>query len=204
MKSGKILTMLFAIAIAATSLAMVSTNLHAEAGQGNLTINVTADKTSASQGDTITYTYTVYNGTSDNITNIAISDSKFGTISLPVTMLASTENVTATYAYAVLTSDLPGPIVNKATVQGTNSTSENLTATSDPVSVALTANKNLMTKAEILKFSGVPGKGIDTAPGLQKYFNSNSQAADHAGKKAKNGKNYGKNHGGTDDGETDD
>lgn len=39
------------------------------------------------------------------------------------------------------------------------------------------------TKADILKDSGVPGKGIDTAPGLQKEFNPKSQAAEHAGKK---------------------
>jgi len=35
------------------------------------------------------------------------------------------------------------------------------------------------TKAEILKLSGVIGKGIDNAPGLQKPFNPNSQAAKH-------------------------
>ena len=39
------------------------------------------------------------------------------------------------------------------------------------------------TKAEILKQNGVPGKGIDRAPGLQKPFNPNSSAAEHAGKK---------------------
>ncbi|GAI48987.1 unnamed protein product, partial [marine sediment metagenome] len=38
------------------------------------------------------------------------------------------------------------------------------------------------TKADILKDSGVPGKGLDTAPGLQKEFNPKSQAAKHAGK----------------------
>jgi hypothetical protein len=34
-----------------------------------------------------------------------------------------------------------------------------------------------MTKAQILKARGVPGKGINTAPGLQKPFNPNSKAA---------------------------
>ncbi len=37
------------------------------------------------------------------------------------------------------------------------------------------------TKADIL--SGVPGNGLDKAPGLQKPFNPNSKAGDHAGKK---------------------
>ena len=39
------------------------------------------------------------------------------------------------------------------------------------------------TKAWILDNSGVEGKGILTAPGLQKTFNPNSQAAENAGKK---------------------
>ena len=41
----------------------------------------------------------------------------------------------------------------------------------------------LPTKAEILIESGVPGKGLKNAPGLQKPFNPNSQAGKHAGKK---------------------
>lgn len=39
------------------------------------------------------------------------------------------------------------------------------------------------TKAEILSTTGVPGKGVDDAPGLDMQFNPKSQAADHAGKK---------------------
>ena len=38
-------------------------------------------------------------------------------------------------------------------------------------------------KADILKDSGIPGKGLDKAPGLQKPFNPNSQAGNNAGKK---------------------
>ena len=43
----------------------------------------------------------------------------------------------------------------------------------------------LGTKAYILKESGVPGKGLDKAPGLQKPFNPKSKAGEHAGKKDK-------------------
>jgi len=39
------------------------------------------------------------------------------------------------------------------------------------------------TKAEILEERGVPGRGLDKAPGLQKPFNPKSQATEHAGKK---------------------
>jgi len=38
-------------------------------------------------------------------------------------------------------------------------------------------------KADILKNSGVPGKGLENAPGLQKPFNPKSQADEHAGMK---------------------
>jgi len=39
------------------------------------------------------------------------------------------------------------------------------------------------TKADILKDSGVPGKGLDKASGLQKPFNPDSRAGDNAGRK---------------------
>ena len=45
------------------------------------------------------------------------------------------------------------------------------------------SNNSTVTKADILKERGVPGKGIDYAPGLQKPFNPNSNAASNAGKK---------------------
>jgi hypothetical protein len=38
------------------------------------------------------------------------------------------------------------------------------------------SNNGTMTRAEILKQQGVPGNGIDNAPGLRKFFNSLSQA----------------------------
>ena len=41
------------------------------------------------------------------------------------------------------------------------------------------------TKAGILARRGVPGKGTENAPGLQKPFNPESKAAEHAGKKEK-------------------
>jgi hypothetical protein len=44
------------------------------------------------------------------------------------------------------------------------------------------ATSNNVTKAEILRGRGVPGKGIDHAPGLQKPFNPKSKAAQNAGK----------------------
>jgi len=61
-----------------------------------------------------------------------------------------------------------------------------MTATSNTISVQLKVDNGLPTKAEILKLSGVSGKGIDKAPGLLKFFNPNSKAVENAGKKVKN------------------
>ena len=42
---------------------------------------------------------------------------------------------------------------------------------------------NVTTKAEVLIRSGVPGKGLENAPGLDKPFNPKSQAGENAGQK---------------------
>jgi len=49
--------------------------------------------------------------------------------------------------------------------------------------LGLTTYSGASSSGDILKSSGVPGKGLDDAPGLQKEFNENSQAAENAGKK---------------------
>jgi hypothetical protein len=159
--------------------------------QGELSISKEADKTSASVGETITYTYTITNET-DNVTisNIMLEDDKLGTISLNGSdniTLAPGDNVTATATYTVKETDLPGPLVNTATVSGIDPDGNTVTDNA-LVEVKLTYNKYLLTKATILRLSGVPGKGILKAPGLQKLFNPKSQAAEHAGKKDKDKK----------------
>jgi len=151
----------------------------------SIQVTKTANPTSASPGENITYTYTITNNGNITIDNLSLQDNKLGAISLSDITLAPGENITATATYTVTISDLPGPIINTATVMGTDPTGESISLTSDPASVSLYINKRLLTKAEILKLSGVPGKGIEKAPGLQKLFNPKSQAAEHAGKKDK-------------------
>jgi len=142
-----------------------------------------ADKYSASPHEVITYSYTIANTGNVTISNLTLEDDMLGEINLDeVTSLNPGENIAATATYTVTIDDLPEPIVNIATARGEDPLGTVITDNAS-ASVSLTINKTLLTKAEILKLSGVPGKGIDTAPGLQKPFNPKSQAAEHAGKK---------------------
>jgi len=162
--------------ITATASASVTLN-------SPLVVTKSADKTTASPHETVTYTYTITNSSSVAISDITLTDSKLGAITLSATTLAAGANLTATSTYVVTVADLPGPITNTATVQGKDPSGNPVSATSAPVSVSLTINKTLLTKAEVLMLSGVPGKGLATAPGLQKPFNPKSRAAVRAGKK---------------------
>ena len=154
----------------------------------SLQLTKTADPSPAAPHETITYTYTIINNGNVTTDNLSLQDDKLGEISLADTTLAPGESASATATYEVTVSDLPGPIVNTATVTGTDPYGALVSATTEPVSVSLYINKWLMFKAEILKLSGIPGKGIEKAPGLQKLFNPKSQAAEHAGKKDKDEK----------------
>ena len=150
----------------------------------SLEVRKEADTGSASLHDTITYTYTITNSGDISIDGIALEDDKLGPITLTTTSLGPGEEVEVVAPYTILLSDLEGEtIVNTASVQGTDEAGNPVSALSNTVSVSLVINKSLMTKAEILKLSGVPGKGIYKAPGLQKPFNPKSRAAEHAGKK---------------------
>jgi len=151
--------------------------------KASIEVTKTADKTSASPYETITYTYTITNTGNVIINDVTLEDHKLWSTPRSIGSLGPGENITVTDNYTIAISDLPGPIVNTATVRGKDLSDNLLSATSNPVSVSLTINKTLMTKAEVLKLSGVPGKGIDKAPGLQKPFNPKSKAAERAGKK---------------------
>ncbi len=146
---------------------------------------LSADKSTASPHEVITFTYTVTNTGDITLKDIALFDNKTGSITLDTTSLAPGNKIEATTKYTVVVGDLPGPLTNQATFKGKNPEDTEITVTSNGITITLTENKSIMTKAEILKLSGVPGKGLDKAPGLQKPFNDNSQAADHAGKKDK-------------------
>ena len=75
-----------------------------------------------------------------------------------------------------------GDFIGTITKDGISGTFEdNKTTNVYAWSVTDTITSN--TKSAILKDSGVPGKGLENAPGLNKPFNPKSQAGENAGKK---------------------
>jgi uncharacterized repeat protein (TIGR01451 family) len=153
--------------------------------KSGLQVTKEADRETASFMETINYAYTITNTGDVALSNITLSDDKIPGVSLSDNItLAPGESITATGTYTVSLGDflLKSTIVNTATATGTDPNSKLVTA-SDTATVSI--NKTLFWKRDILKQSGVPGKGIDKAPGLQKPFNPKSQAAEHAGKKDK-------------------
>jgi hypothetical protein len=169
--------------ISASALASVNLNPYST----SIAVVKTSDRSTASVGDVITYTYIITNTSSVDLTNISLIDNKLGSIKLEAATLSPGSKVTAKKKYTVISSDLPGPISNIATGQGNDPLGNIISAKSNEVIVSLIVNQNPpTTKADILKNNGVPGKGIEHAPGLQKPFNPKSKAEEHAGKKNKN------------------
>jgi uncharacterized repeat protein (TIGR01451 family) len=159
----------------------------------SLQVSMSASASSASIGDNITYTYTITNNGQADLSALVLTDSRLGAVTLSSTSLASGATLTATKTYTVLSADLPGPLSSSATATATPSTGAAVTATSAAVSVSLSSeNGDIRTKAEILRERGVPGKGIDHAPGLQKPFNIHYKANDNATENGQNHKNNGK------------
>lgn len=170
-----------------TATASVSVALNSYGA--SLQVSKVADVKTASIGELITYTYTVVNNGSVELTGIVLKDDKLGDIKLlgenvTVISLAPGATATGTASYKVGFADLlAGAVKNTATVTCIDPVKRTVSASTGVVTVTTSIIKSLLNRAEILKLSGVPGKGIDTAPGLQKPFNPNSQAGEHAGKK---------------------
>jgi len=181
MRRWNVLPILTAIVL----LAVLPAAVFAEDGNG-LTLSLSADKSSAAVGENVTYIYFISNTGNVTMNNLTLEDGKMREIELPVAALFAGDNVTVYRLYTIIESDLPGPLVASANVTGIDPDGQAVFALSNSVSVALMASSDnssddgepqIMTKAQILKLLGVPGKGIDTAPGLQKPFNPKSQAA---------------------------
>jgi uncharacterized repeat protein (TIGR01451 family) len=182
----KFIRLLLFLALVSISLGV---SLNPVFAQGGLLLTMNASPDSALLGDDITYTYIISNISENQTDNITLSDDIIGNIPLigdngTVTSLAPGENITAVATHKVVWGDLmAGTIKNTATVTGVDPNGNPVTASSGEIAVSTDIVKALLTKAQVLKLRGVPGKGIDKAPGLQKPFNPNSHASENVSNK---------------------
>lgn len=158
----------------------------------SIKVSISADRRAASENETIKYSYTIINTGQGTLNNITLTDSRLGAITLAADNLSPEGKLTVSAQYTVQASDYPGPLVTRATVSAVDAAGQTISAVSGRVSIKLaTETLSRLTKAQVLKLKGVPGKGIEHAWGLMKFFNSNSQAHAHAVQKG-NGKNKNK------------
>ncbi|MDD1761285.1 MAG: hypothetical protein LUQ59_03550, partial [Methanothrix sp.] len=108
----------------------------------------TASATTASVGDTVTYTYTVRNTGTIGINSLTLTDNKLGAITLDPTTILPGEQATGTSTYIIAESDLPGPVNNTAIVSGKEDRTDKPASTTANETVALTYNASLALTKE--------------------------------------------------------
>jgi uncharacterized repeat protein (TIGR01451 family)/uncharacterized repeat protein (TIGR02543 family) len=87
--------------------------------QAGIGVTMSANTTQASVGDTITYTYRITNSGNVTLTAITAADDRLGEIDGLAGELAPNQSRSATVAYIVQASDLPGPLSNTVIVTAT-------------------------------------------------------------------------------------
>lgn len=112
-------------------------------GPANLTLNKTANVSTAHLGETVNYSYIVKNTGQTTVESLTLSDNKIGTILLNKTVLAPGEMASGWKEYTINETDLPGPLVNNALVSGINSNTSEPVNASDSYSVCLTYQSSI-------------------------------------------------------------
>ena len=114
------------------------------------------DRTTATFGDAITYTYTVRNSGEETLYDVSLEDDRLGPIALPTTVLAPGESASATASTTVTEDDFPGPLVN--TVTATARTTDGRTVSDQAqAQVELTSgNSGVMIEIKALDSRGFP------------------------------------------------
>ncbi|NLD71800.1 MAG: DUF11 domain-containing protein, partial [Chloroflexi bacterium] len=104
-----------------------------------LSLTKTPSVTYADIDETIAYTYDVANTGNVTLYDLTLVDDVLGAITLPVDTLAPGASTSGTATHVVAEGDLPGPIVNVATVSAVNTLQEPVTA-EDTATVAVGSN----------------------------------------------------------------
>ncbi|MCX6673295.1 MAG: hypothetical protein NTY37_05910 [Methanothrix sp.] len=107
-----------------------------------LSLTKVPSSTTAKVGDTVTYRFTVTNTGNVTIKGLNLTDDKLGTINTDKKDLAPGATASASATHVILESDLPGPLTNLATIQGTDSQNKPVTTTAT-ASIALTYTAGL-------------------------------------------------------------
>jgi uncharacterized repeat protein (TIGR01451 family) len=97
----------------------------------------TPSVSTANYGEIITYSFTVTNTGNTTLSNLTLTDSKLGAITLNKTTLPPKETAFGSATHTVVVADFPGPLTNTATASSTDSQSNPVTC-SDDASVDLT------------------------------------------------------------------
>ncbi len=116
-----------------------------------ISLEKSANVASALVGSAITYTYIIENIGNTTVTIQSLVDDKIPGLSiagLDKTVLAPGEIATATATYTVLASDLPGPLVNTAIVEGIDPTGKDV-SDEDSASVGIIAVEGIMEEIEV-------------------------------------------------------
>ncbi len=96
-----------------------------------------ANRSCAQLGDTVLYTYVLYNFGTDTLVNLDLHDDQLGAIGLSANVLPPQDSLLATATYIVQAADLPGPLVNVATATATDVGTGQELSTADTLSVPL-------------------------------------------------------------------
>ncbi len=110
----------------------------------NAALNLTKvpSSTTAKVGDTVTYRFTVKNTGNVTIKGLSLTDDKLGAIKTDKNELAPGAVTSASATHVILEGELPGPLINLATILGTDSQNKPVTATAT-ATIALTYTSSL-------------------------------------------------------------
>jgi uncharacterized repeat protein (TIGR01451 family) len=108
-----------------------------------LSLTKVPSSTTAKVGETVTYQYTIKNTGNVTIKGLNLTDDKLGSVKTDKNVLAAGETATASATHKVVETDLPGPLTNIATVQGTNILNKAVTTTAT-ATVTLTYTSSLI------------------------------------------------------------
>ena len=111
----------------------------------------TPDPLIATVNDTITYSYLVTNIGDTTLSNITLFDDKLGGITLDETALKPGESTNGTATHVVDLADFPGPLVNNATVTGTDPFGNDVSDFADPAVVLYISEIGVIKTADPLE-----------------------------------------------------